>query len=61
MHKGMDAYMGHKLSLGPVVQNVKKILEIGAIQAAQTYPQAVVTAIDVTPLPRRPLPTNFNF
>ncbi|KAG6861252.1 hypothetical protein C0995_002375 [Termitomyces sp. Mi166 len=61
LHKGFDAYLGHKLSLGLVVQNVKKILEIGAIQAAQTYPEATVIATDISPLPPRPLPSNVQF
>ncbi|KAG6878074.1 hypothetical protein C0992_008654 [Termitomyces sp. T32_za158] len=32
-----------------------------AIQAAQTFPEAIVTAIDVTCLPPRPLPPNIQF
>ena len=32
-----------------------------AIQAAQTYPEAIVTAIDISPLPPRPLPSNMRF
>ncbi|KAH0584948.1 hypothetical protein H2248_008219 [Termitomyces sp. 'cryptogamus'] len=67
LHRGIDAYLGHKLSLGPSVHNVKKILEIGcgsgawAIQAAQAYPEATVIAIDISPLPSRPLPSNMQF
>ncbi|KAG6896417.1 hypothetical protein C0995_011464, partial [Termitomyces sp. Mi166 len=67
MHEGIDGYLAHKLSLAPAVPNVKKILEIGcgsgawAIQAARTHPQATVTAIDISPLPPRPLPPNMKF
>ncbi|KAG5351667.1 hypothetical protein C0989_005362 [Termitomyces sp. Mn162] len=32
-----------------------------AIQAAQTYPEATVIAIDISPLPSRPLPSNMQF
>ncbi|KAH0578628.1 hypothetical protein H2248_003766 [Termitomyces sp. 'cryptogamus'] len=67
MHKGIDIYLGHKLSLGPDVYNVEKILEIGcgscawAIQAAEVYPEAIVNAIDKSALPPRPLPSNIRF
>ncbi|KAG6866005.1 hypothetical protein C0991_009677 [Blastosporella zonata] len=67
MHKGIDSYLEHKLSLAPMVKNARQILEIGcgsgawAIQAAKTYPDATVTAIDVSPLPPRPLPRNMQF
>ncbi|KAF7346729.1 Methyltransferase str3 [Mycena sanguinolenta] len=45
----------------------RKLLEIGsgsgawAIQAAEAYPDADVLAIDINPLPARPLPSNVRF
>ncbi|KAF5382052.1 hypothetical protein D9615_004191 [Tricholomella constricta] len=84
MHKGIDAFLGHKLSYAPLSEDAKRILEIGwaphnflislahsltyrsgsgawAIQAAETYPDATVTAVDLSPLPPRPLPKNVTF
>lgn len=67
MHEAMDVYFGRKLSYAPIETNVKQILEIGcgsgawAIQAAQTYLNATVTAIDLSPLPSRPIPENIKF
>ncbi|KAG6910103.1 hypothetical protein DXG01_013156 [Tephrocybe rancida] len=61
MHNGIDTYLGHKLSCAPINKEIEQILEIGAIQAAQTYPDATVTAIDISLLPPRPLPHNVMF
>lgn len=65
-HKGINDYLEKKLLLAPI-KNPKKILEVGsgsgawAIQAAQTYPEAEVLAIDIAPLPPRPLPSNLKY
>ncbi|KAF9020014.1 S-adenosyl-L-methionine-dependent methyltransferase [Hymenopellis radicata] len=52
-------------NLAPVdLGQPKKILEIGsawAIQAAKLYPDADVLAVDMNPLPARPLPSNIRF
>ncbi|KAI5888767.1 S-adenosyl-L-methionine-dependent methyltransferase [Schizophyllum commune H4-8] len=66
MTRGFRAYMDGKLTLAPL-ENPKKILEIGAgsgawvIQAAETYPDAEVVAVDVSDLPPRPFPSNVRF
>ncbi|TRM60380.1 S-adenosyl-L-methionine-dependent methyltransferase [Schizophyllum amplum] len=66
MTRGFKAYMGGKLTLAPL-DNPKRILEIGAgsgawlIQAAQTYPDAEVVAVDISDLPPRPFPSNVRF
>lgn len=45
----------------------RAILEMGtgtgawAIEAAERYPEAAVTAIDISPMPERPLPSNLSF
>ncbi|KAF8072136.1 S-adenosyl-L-methionine-dependent methyltransferase [Lyophyllum atratum] len=67
MHEAMNVYFGHKLSDAPIPNDITQILEIGcgsgawAIQAAQTYPHAIVTAVDLSPLPDRPIPDNIKF
>ncbi|KAG5642892.1 hypothetical protein DXG03_001899 [Asterophora parasitica] len=67
LHNGWKAYLDHKLSYAPLVENAEQILEIGAgsgawaIQAAETYPNATVVATDISPLPPRPLPPNVRF
>ncbi|KAF8521364.1 S-adenosyl-L-methionine-dependent methyltransferase [Gautieria morchelliformis] len=67
MHKGYNDFLGNKLSFKQIETPPKRILEIGsgsgawAIQAAQTYPDAEVLAIDISPLPPRPLPQNVKF
>ncbi|KAJ6475240.1 S-adenosyl-L-methionine-dependent methyltransferase [Mycena vitilis] len=65
-HNGIAKYLDHKLS--PVdLGKPRKILEIGsgsgawAIQAAKLYPDADVLAVDMNPLPARPLPSNITF
>ncbi|KAJ7350575.1 S-adenosyl-L-methionine-dependent methyltransferase [Mycena albidolilacea] len=65
-HNGIAKYLDHKLS--PVdLGKPRKILEIGsgsgawAIQAAKQYPDADVLAVDMNPLPARPLPSNIRF
>ncbi|KAF8506469.1 S-adenosyl-L-methionine-dependent methyltransferase [Gautieria morchelliformis] len=67
MHNGINDFLGKKLSFAQIATPPKRILEIGAgsgawaIQAAQTYPDAEVLAIDISPLPPRPLPENIKF
>ncbi|KAF9048229.1 S-adenosyl-L-methionine-dependent methyltransferase [Hymenopellis radicata] len=65
-HNGIAKYLNQKLA--PVdLGQPKKILEIGsgsgawAIQAAKLYPDADVLAVDMNPLPARPLPSNIRF
>jgi len=65
-HNGIAKYLENKLS--PVdMGKPRKILEIGsgsgawAIQAAKAYPEADVLAVDMNPLPARPLPSNVRF
>ncbi|KAF7351060.1 Methyltransferase str3 [Mycena sanguinolenta] len=65
-HNGIARYLEHKLA--PVdLGKPRKILEIGsgsgawAIQAAKTYPDAEVLAVDMNALPARPLPSNIKF
>ncbi|KAF7350558.1 Methyltransferase str3 [Mycena sanguinolenta] len=66
MHNGIANYLDHKLSPADLGQP-RKILEIGsgsgawAFQAAEAYPDADVLAIDINPLPPRPLPSNVRF
>ncbi|KAF8587799.1 S-adenosyl-L-methionine-dependent methyltransferase [Ramaria rubella] len=68
MHEAIKFYLDGRLSLAPIESSCpKKILELGsgsgawAIQAAETFPDADVLAIDLTPLPARPLPPNVQF
>jgi len=66
MHAGFSDYFGQELSLADI-GSPKRILELGAgsgawaIQAARKYPESEVTAVDVSPLPNRPVPTNMKF
>ncbi|KAF7364241.1 Methyltransferase str2 [Mycena sanguinolenta] len=62
----MDKLLGNKLCPEDIGQP-RKILEIGAgsgawaIHAAKLYPEADVLAIDMNPLPARPLPPNVSY
>jgi len=62
----MDKLLGNKLCPEDIGQP-RKILEIGAgsgawaIHAAKLYPKADVLAIDMNPLPARPLPANLSY
>jgi len=66
MQAGFRTYFGHHLSLAPI-RKPERILELGAgsgawaIQAAQMYPEAEVIAVDIAPLPQRPLPVNVKY
>ncbi|EIM86234.1 S-adenosyl-L-methionine-dependent methyltransferase [Stereum hirsutum FP-91666 SS1] len=66
MHAGINEYLGNRLSLANFGRP-DRILELGcgsgawAIQAAKTYPHADVQAVDASPLPPRPLPSNLTF
>ncbi|TFY56184.1 hypothetical protein EVG20_g9029 [Dentipellis fragilis] len=59
-HELFNRYIGDKITYAPL-ENPKKILEVGAIQAAKQYPDAEVVAADMAPLPERPLPSNIKF
>ncbi|KAJ7153582.1 S-adenosyl-L-methionine-dependent methyltransferase [Mycena crocata] len=65
-HNGIAAFLGNKLSPTDLGKP-RKILEIGsgsgawAIQAAKQFPDADVLAVDMSPLPARPLPSNVTF
>ncbi|KAI0746358.1 S-adenosyl-L-methionine-dependent methyltransferase [Daedaleopsis nitida] len=76
LHSGLRNYFGGKLSFASLEHlNPTSILEIGsgsgawsvsmrhvmAIQAAQQFPTAQVIAIDLSPIPARPLPRNVIF
>ncbi|KAJ6475243.1 S-adenosyl-L-methionine-dependent methyltransferase [Mycena vitilis] len=66
MHNGIDKFLEHKLTTVDLGQP-RKILEIGAgsgawaIQAGKLYPDAEVLAVDMNPLPSRPLPSNVRY
>ncbi|KAF8509763.1 S-adenosyl-L-methionine-dependent methyltransferase [Hysterangium stoloniferum] len=66
LHEAFRSYLGGNLSLAPLEElaKPKRILEIGgawAIQAAETFSEAEVLAIDISPLPARSLPSNLTF
>ncbi|KAI0313783.1 S-adenosyl-L-methionine-dependent methyltransferase [Amylostereum chailletii] len=65
-HQGIRRYIGDKLTMAPL-KNPKRILELGVgsgawvIEAANTYPEAEVVAVDISPGPGRPLPSNATY
>jgi len=68
MHEGWKDFFDGRLSFAPLDDSEpKSILEIGsgsgawAIQAANTFPNAEVLAVDLVPIPPRPLPSNLKF
>ncbi|KAJ7350572.1 S-adenosyl-L-methionine-dependent methyltransferase [Mycena albidolilacea] len=66
MHNGIATFLNHELTPAPLGKP-RNILEIGAgsgawaIQAAKLYPEAEVVAVDMNPLPSRPLPPNVRY
>ncbi|KAI0666412.1 S-adenosyl-L-methionine-dependent methyltransferase [Trametes maxima] len=68
LHAGITEFFGGGLSLADLSNfRPSRILEIGsgsgawAIQAARTYPEASVQAIDLNPIPPRPIPSNLHW
>ncbi|KAJ7270432.1 S-adenosyl-L-methionine-dependent methyltransferase [Mycena rebaudengoi] len=72
MHAAYNDFLGGKLCFSPLPEQPQKILELGyvrfvklilsrAIQAATLFPTAQVLAVDLSPLPNRPLPPNLSF
>jgi len=68
MHNGIKAFLGGALSFAMLDDPAPKtILELGcgsgawAIQAAKTFPDAQVLAVDLSPMPLRDLPPNLTF
>ncbi|KAF7376374.1 Methyltransferase str2 [Mycena sanguinolenta] len=63
---GIDNFLNNKLCPEDIGKS-SKILDIGAgsgawaIRAAQQYPEADVLAVDMNPLPARPLPSNVHY
>ncbi|KAJ7058081.1 S-adenosyl-L-methionine-dependent methyltransferase [Mycena amicta] len=67
-HQAMTRYLGGRLSLAPLEQiQPRTILELGcgsgawAIQAACEFPDAQVTAVDISPFLERSIPENMAF
>ncbi|GJE90541.1 S-adenosyl-L-methionine-dependent methyltransferase [Phanerochaete sordida] len=69
LHVGIAQFLGGRLSFADLSSPSAPgaILELGcgsgawAIQAAQTFPEADVVAVDINRLPERPLPPNVRF
>ncbi|GJE90561.1 S-adenosyl-L-methionine-dependent methyltransferase [Phanerochaete sordida] len=68
LHRALTEYCGTPLYPAELPGfTPHSILEVGAgsgawsIEAAERYPDALVTAIDICPLPERPLPENLVF
>lgn len=69
LHEAFKYYFGGRLFMAPIESGPapKTILDIGsgsgawAIQAAKTYPNAEVLAVDLVPLPHRQYPSNLKF
>ncbi|KAF7292684.1 S-adenosyl-L-methionine-dependent methyltransferase [Mycena indigotica] len=70
MHIAIRGYMHGRLSFAPLEEMdapPQRILELGcgsgawAIQAAEELPAAHVVAVDLSPFPDRPVPSNFEF
>ncbi|EIM88710.1 S-adenosyl-L-methionine-dependent methyltransferase [Stereum hirsutum FP-91666 SS1] len=65
-HNGVAEYMGPHITEAPI-GSPQRILEVGsgsgawAIQAATQFPKAEVVAIDIVPLPDRPMPANITY
>ncbi|KAF8135834.1 hypothetical protein K438DRAFT_1997296 [Mycena galopus ATCC 62051] len=61
-HTAISRYLGGRLCFASVAQvRPRKIVDLGAIQAAKEFPEAEVHAIDISPLPNRILPSNIHF
>ncbi|KAL4262822.1 S-adenosyl-L-methionine-dependent methyltransferase superfamily protein [Pleurotus pulmonarius] len=68
LHDAIATYLDGHLSFAPLEGTCpNNILEVGsgsgawAIQAATQFPEATVTAIDLSPIPDRPMPYNIKF
>ncbi|KAJ7626852.1 S-adenosyl-L-methionine-dependent methyltransferase [Roridomyces roridus] len=68
IHKAFSAYFDGRLCGVDLAQgNLHNILDLGcgsgawAIQAANEFPVAQIAAVDLSPLPVRPLPENLHF
>ncbi|KAJ7153579.1 S-adenosyl-L-methionine-dependent methyltransferase [Mycena crocata] len=66
MHNGIQKFLDNKLSVIDLGKP-RKILEVGAgsgawaIEAAKQFPDAEVLAVDMSPLPARPVPSNLRY
>ncbi|KAI9464948.1 hypothetical protein BJY52DRAFT_1247386 [Lactarius psammicola] len=68
MHNGIKNYLDGKIFLAPL-DDPRTILDIGvhngrdhrAIECAEYFPNAKVTAVDISPMLPRPVPSNFEF
>ncbi|KAI0260231.1 S-adenosyl-L-methionine-dependent methyltransferase, partial [Gloeopeniophorella convolvens] len=67
MHNGIKTYLDGKFFLAPL-DKPQTILDVGcdsvsrrAIEAAEKFPEASVIGVDISPMPPRPTPSNFEF